>query len=309
VRLREIDLNLLVAFDALMRECHVTRAAYRLEISQSSMSLALSKLRVLFHDPLLVRSASGLVPTVKARSLQSQVEEVLQSIDRLVHDQKSFEPSQASETVTMIVIDYIDFVVMPDLMSRLQREAPDVSLRIVGPNPRRLGEIMTTGEVDLALTYFPAPPSNVRTRPLFTDRLVGVARAGHPMLQREITVESFCAEAHVAIEPAEGASMYNELVDDALRQLGVARRVALSKTTFLGVPFLVAQTNLIATLPERVAQRFADMAPITIFEPPLGLGRLDIVMMWHDRTHNNPLHQWLRPVIADVCARWRHGDD
>ncbi|MBA3476858.1 MAG: LysR family transcriptional regulator, partial [Lautropia sp.] len=100
MRLREIDLNLLVAFDALMRECHVTRAAYRLEISQSSMSLALAKLRVLFHDPLLVRSASGLVPTVKARSLQSQVEEVLQSIDRLVHDQKSFEPSQASETVT-----------------------------------------------------------------------------------------------------------------------------------------------------------------------------------------------------------------
>jgi DNA-binding transcriptional LysR family regulator len=305
VRLHEIDLNLLVAFDALLRECHVTRAAHRLRISQSSMSLALAKLRVLFHDPLLVKAAGGLQPTIKARNLQPQVEEVLRHIDRLVHDQNAFDPAEANETVTMIVIDYIDFVVMPDLMSRLQREASNLALRIVGPNPRRLAEIMANGEIDMALTYFPAPPDSVRTRPLFTDRLVGIARNGHPMLEHGISVDSFCAQAHVAIEPAEGASMYNELVDDALRDLGLARRIALSKTTFLGVPFLVAQTDLVATLPERVAQRFATMAPITLFEPPLKLARLDIVMMWHDRTHNNPLHQWLREVIVDVCARWR----
>ncbi len=305
MRLREIDLNLLVAFDALLRECHVTRAAYRLEISQSSMSLSLAKLRVLFHDPLLVKSGSRLVPTVKARTLQPQVTEILRGVDRLVHEQKPFEPAQVSESVTMIIIDYIDFVVMSDLMRRLQQEAPNVSLRIVGPNPRRLGEVMSDGDVDMALTYFPAPPDNVRTKPLFSDRLVGVARAGHPMLDREVTVDAFCAQAHVAIEPAEGASMYNELVDDALRELGCARHIALSKTTFLGVPFLVAQTNLVATLPERVAERFAQMAPIRLFEPPMALGRLDIVMMWHDRTHNNPLHQWLREVIVDVCGRWR----
>jgi DNA-binding transcriptional LysR family regulator len=230
------------------------------------------------------------------------VQEVLRGIDRLVHDQEAFDPAEAGETVTMIVIDYIDFVIMPELMGRLQREAPNVSLRIVGPNPRRLGEILANGEIDMAVTYFPAPPDNVRTRPLFSDRLVGVARTGHPMLDRKITVESFCEQAHVAIEPAEGASMYNELVDDALRRLGVSRRIALSKTTFLGVPFLVAQTSLVATLPERVAQGFAAMAPISIFEPPLELGRLDIVMMWHDRTHNHPLHRWLRDVISDVCA-------
>ena len=125
------------------------------------------------------------------------------------------------------------------------------------------------------------------------------------MLGREVTVQSFCAQAHVAIEPAEGASMYNELVDGALRSAGFARRIALSKTTFLGVPFLVARTDLVATLPLRVAERFAEMAPITIFEPPFPLRGLDIVMMWHDRTHNNPLHQWLRQLIAEVCTRWR----
>src|SRR6218665_1295286 len=117
MRLRDVDLNLLVAFDVLMRECHVTRAASLLDISQSSMSLALAKLRV------------------------------------LIHEQVPFDPSQANQVITMIVVDYIDFVVMPALMRALEREASDVSLRIINPNPRRLGEIMSRGDIDLALSY------------------------------------------------------------------------------------------------------------------------------------------------------------
>jgi DNA-binding transcriptional LysR family regulator len=305
MRLRDVDLNLLVAFDALMRECHVTRAAYLLGISQSSMSLALAKLRVLFHDQLLVRSGAGLVPTVKARALAPEVQRILGGIDLLLNDSRPFDPAQVKETVTMIVIDYIDFVVLPDLIGRLQWEAPGVSLRIVGPNPRRLGEVMSKGDVDMALTYFPSPPENVRTRPLFNDRMVGIARKGHPMLRKPVTLDAFCAQAHVAIEPAEGASMYNQLIDDALQRSGRGRRITLSKPTFLGVPFLVASTDLVATLPRLVAERFAEMAPIELFEPPIALQPIDIVMMWHDRTHNNPLHRWLREVIAEVCQRWR----
>ena len=305
MRLRDVDLNLLVAFDALMRECHVTRAAYLLGISQSSMSLALAKLRVLFHDQLLVRSGAGLVPTVKARALAPEVQRVLGDIDLLLNDSRPFDPGAVKDTVTMIVIDYIDFVVLPDLIGRLQREAPGLSLRIVGPNPRRLGEIMSKGDVDLALTYFPAPPENVRTRPLFDDRMVSIARKDHPMLAETVSLEAFCAQSHVAIEPAEGARMYNELVDDALRRRGASRRIALSKPTFLGVPFLVASTDLVATLPRLVAERFAHMAPIELFAPPIEVQPIDIVMMWHDRTHNNPLHRWLRELIAEVCQRWR----
>ncbi|MDA7416814.1 LysR family transcriptional regulator [Xenophilus arseniciresistens] len=302
MRLKDIDLNLLVAFDALMRECHVTRAAYRLEISQSSMSLALAKLRTLFQDPLLIKSGSALQPTVKARNLAPAVEQVLNSIDRLVHEEQPFDPAHAQETVSMIVIDYIDFVVMPQLASALQQAAPDVRLNIVGPNPRRLGEVMTNGEIDLALSYFPSPPDSVRTRPLFNDRLVGVARTGHPMLQGPLTLEGFCAQRHVAVEPAAGATMYNALVDDALRRHGRERQVALSKPTFLGVPFIVAQSDLIAMMPERVALKFRALAPVTLFEPPFELEPLTINLMWHDRTHNNTFHRWLRGLITQVCG-------
>lgn len=303
MRLRDADLNLLVAFDALMRECHVTRAANLLEISQSSMSLALAKLRVLFHDPLLIKSGNALIPTVRARELMPQVEQVLRNVDLLIHEQLPFDPAQAQQVITMIAVDYIDFVVMPTLMGALGREAPDVSLRLINPNPRRLGEIMSRGDIDLALSYFPTPPENIRTKPLFTDRLVGIARDGHPMFERPLSLERFCAFGHVAIEPGEGATMYNALVDDALRKTGKQRRVVLSKPTFLGVPFVIAQTDLIATLPERLVQRFTDIAPVRIFEPPLQLDRLNVVLMWHDRTHNNPLHRWMRELVARLFAR------
>ena len=299
--LRDIDLNLLVAFDALMRECHVTRAAYRMDVSQSSMSLALSKLRVMFHDPLLVKSGKGLVPTERARFLTPQVEDILRGVDVLIHEEQPFDPSQASAVITMIVIDYIDFVVVPHLMDELQRSAPNISLRIVGPNPRQLGEAMSSGEIDMALTYFPTPPGNVRTRPLFKDRMVGIARSGHPLFERPLTLEGYCDYAHVAIKPAEGAEMYNALIDGALGSEGRQRRIAVSKPTFMGVPFLISQSDLISTIPERIAQRFTDVAAIRIFEPPLKLAPINVVLMWHDRTHNNPLYRWLRDLIADVC--------
>ncbi len=299
--LRDIDLNLLVAFDALMRECHVTRAAYRMDVSQSSMSLALSKLRVMFHDPLLVKSGKGLVPTERARFLMPQVEDILRGVDVLIHEEQPFDPSQASAVITMIVIDYIDFVVVPHLMDELQRSAPNISLRIVGPNPRQLGEAMSSGEIDMALTYFPTPPGNVRTRPLFKDRMVGIARSGHPLFERPLSLEGYCDYAHVAIKPAEGAEMYNALIDGALGSEGRQRRIAVSKPTFMGVPFLISQSDLISTIPERIAQRFTDLAAIRIFEPPLKLAPINVVLMWHDRTHNNPLYRWLRDLIADVC--------
>jgi len=300
--LKGIDLNLLVSFDALMRECHVTRAAYRLDVSQSSMSLALSKLRVMFHDPLLVKTPKGMVPTERARQLMPQVEDILRSLDMLIHEQQPFDPASAQASVTMIVIDYIDFVVMQHLMDELQRQAPNVSLSIVGPNPRRLAEVMSSGEIDMALTYFPTPPDNVRTRPLFSDRLVGIARADHALFERPLSLEAYCQYPHVAVKPADGADMYNALIDTAMRNVGQQRRIVLSKPTFLGVPFLIAQSDLVATLPERIAQRFLDLAPIRIFEPPLTLAPINVVLMWHDRTHNSPLHRWLRDTIADVCA-------
>lgn len=301
MRLRDLDLNLLVALDALLREAHVSRAAGRLEMSQSSMSLALAKLRALFNDPLLVKGASGLVPTARAQELAPRVAEALRQVESLLHGQQDFDPEQARDTVTLIVTDYIDFVVVPALVKAMAQRAPHVILRIVGPNPRRLGEVFSAGEVDVSVSYFPNPPASLRVRPLFQDRLVGIARRGHPYLAGARDLDAFCTASHVAIAPGE-ATMYNALVDQQLERAGRNRHIQLSKPTFLGVPFIVEQTDLLATMPETVARGFTRFTDIEIFEPPLALEPLDVVLLWHDRTHTNPVHRWVRELIIELCA-------
>lgn len=302
MRLRDLDLNLLVALDALLREAHVSRAAARLEMSQSSMSLALSKLRAVFNDPLLVKGGSALVLTARARELMPRVEDALRQIDGLLHEQQAFDPANARDTITLIVTDYIDFVVVPSLVKEMARRAPHVILRIVGPNPKRLGEVFSSGEVDVSISYFPDPPASLRVRPLFQDRLVGIARRGHPFLADAPSLQGFCDAAHVIIEPGE-ATMYNAQVDQQLQRAGLARRIQLSKPTFLGVPFIVEQSDLLSTMPEKVARGFTRFTDMEIFEPPLALDPFDVVLLWHDRTHTNPLHRWFRELIIELCAR------
>ena len=301
MRLRDLDLNLLVALDALLREAHVSRAAARLDMSQSSMSLALSKLRAVFNDPLLVKGGSNLVPTARARELQPRVQEALRHIDSLLHEHQEFEPAQARDTITMIVTDYIDFVVVPALVKELARLAPHAILRIVGPNPTRFGEIFSTGEVDVSVSYFPNPPASLRIRPLFHDRLVGIARPGNPFLKGPRDIDSFCLARHVIIEPG-AASIYNAAVDQALQAVGRTRHVAVSKPSFLAVPFIVADTDLLSTMPEKVARGMTRFADIEVFEAPLRLQPIDVALLWHDRTHNNPLHRWFRELVIRICT-------
>lgn len=301
MRLRDLDLNLLVALDALLREAHVSRAAARLEMSQSSMSLALSKLRGVFNDPLLVKSGNGLVLTAKAGDLAPRVEEALRHIDGLIHVHDEFDPLHARGTITLIVTDYIDFLLVPLLIKAMAQEAPHVVLRVVGPNPRRLGEVFSSGEVDVSVSYFPNPPASLRGRPLFNDRLVGIARRGHPFLADPTDLDAFCQHGHVTVEPG-AATMYNAQVDEQLERNGRSRRIMLTKPTFLGVPFIVQETDLLSTLPEKVARSFTRFTDIEVFAPPLTLEPLDVVLLWHDRTHTNPLHRWFRELVIALCT-------
>lgn len=302
MRLRDLDLNLLVALDMLLREKHVSRAAARLEMSQSSMSLALSKLRAVFDDPLLVKGGNALVLTSKAQEIASHVTEALGLIDQLVHTQRDFDPLLVHDTLTLIVTDYIEFVLVPKLMNFIYQQAPNVKLRIVGPNPGKLGEVFSNGEVDLSVSYFPEPPTSLRVRSLFTDRLVGIARRGHPFLSRPTDLQAYCDHGHVIVEPGE-ATMYNNLLDPQLRRQGYSRNIILSKPTFVGVPFIVEQSDLLATLPETLARALTRFTDIEIFEPPLTLSSLNIVLLWHERTHTNPLHRWFREQVIALCAQ------
>lgn len=265
-----VDLGLLRAFDALMRECHVTRAAERLDMSQSSMSAALARLREVFKDKLLVRTGTGLAPTESALLLLPRVQDALAAIDRVTEPTGMFDPSQADLTFRLIVIDYIDLLLMPSVLQRLRREAPGVKVQFLQTNPRHFGEMLACGDLDLALTYFPNPPEFLKGRDLFSDRFVTLCSANHPVLQQSLDLPQFCALPHVTIEP-DSSQIYNVQIDSALAPHGLRRKVQMIKPSFLALPFVLESSDMVACVPARLARRMKRMAAVDLFDIPLDL--------------------------------------
>lgn len=301
MKLQDVDLNLLLAFDALLRERHVTRAAERLDVSQSSMSVSLAKLRELFHDELLMRASGGLMPTERALRLWPRVQEAIGAMERVFEPQARFDPATATDTFRLIVIDYIDLVLMPTVIRRIREQAPGVKLMLLQPNPRHFGEMLAAGELDLAISYFPQPPDFLKARRLFGDRFVTLCGADHPALRAPLDVKAFCALPHVTIEP-DAAQIYNVQIDAALEPLGLRRRVQMVKPSFLALPFLLEATDLVACIPARLARRMTRFARVELFDIPLELPTFDVRMLWHPRTTGSPPQEWLRQLVLE-CAR------
>jgi len=300
MKLQDLDFNLLRAFDALLREKHVTRAADRLEVSQSTMSVSLAKLRDLLGDELLMRSGAGLMPTELALLLWPRVQDAIAAMERVIEPAR-FDPASANHTFRLILIDYIDLLMMPTVMRRIRAEAPGVKVHVLQTNPHHFGELMAAGEVDLALTYFPNAPEYLKGRKLFSDRFLGLAARGHPVLGRPLDVADFCALPHVTIEPA-AAQIYNVQIDAALEPHGLSRRVQMVKPSFLALPFMLESSDMVACIPARLARRMMRMAAVEVFDIPLDLPLFDVRMLWHPRTQHSPAHEWLREVMLE-CAQ------
>jgi DNA-binding transcriptional LysR family regulator len=301
MKLRDVDLNLLLAFDSLMRERHVTRAAERLDVSQSSMSVSLAKLRDLLGDEVLMRAGGTLAPTVLALAVWPRVQHAVRAVDEAFKRVTTFDPSIATDTFRIIVIDYIDFMLMPAVMGVIRQQAPNVRIDIMQPNPHHFGEMLATGELDLAITYFPDPPEFLKTRRLFTDRFIGVCATKHSLLAEPLTVAAFCALPHVTIEP-DSAQIYNVQIEAALAPHGCKRNVRMIKPNFLALPSVVAASDLVSCIPVRLARRMTGMAQVALFDLPMDLLPFEVRMLWHPRTVNSPAHEWLRGVVLD-CAR------
>lgn len=301
MKLPTLDLHLLLAFDALMRERHVTRAAERLEVGQSSMSASLAKLRDLFQNELLMRAGTGLVPTERAMALLPRVQEALAAMERVLEPATPFDPATARHTFRLIVIDYIDLLVMPSVMRRLREEAPGVKIHVLQTNPKHFGEMMAAGELDLAITYFPDAPDYLKGRNLFADRFVTICARDHPAIAASLDVAAFCALPHVTIEP-DLAQIYNVQIDAALRPHGVSRNIHMIKPSFLALPFVLETSDMVACVPVRLARRMTQMARIDMFDIPLELPLFNVRMLWHPRTQHAPANEWLRRVVVE-CAQ------
>ena len=265
--IRNVDLNLLVALDALLAERSVSRAAVRLHLSQPAASALLARLRELFGDPLLLRSARGMLPTPRALELLGPVKQVLDEIEAIVQPRAAFDPASASLTFTLSASDYVEYALLPKLVDYLEHKAPGVRLEVRPLDLQLVAMQMESGEVDLCITGLQNAVPGLHLRPLYTERLVSVVRRNHPGVGAHLTLDKFCSLEHIQVSVR--GSGFSTRIDEALAALGRKRHARLAVPHFLLVPEIVARSDMISALPERLARGYAKQ--LRIFEPPVEL--------------------------------------
>lgn len=288
--LHRIDLNLLVSLDILLAECNVTRAARRLALSQPALSAQLKQLRAHFDDPLLLPTARGMTPTARALDLQEPLRAWLGAAHALLAARQPFDPATAERTFRIASSDAIHNSVSVPLAARLRKLAPNCRLALLPADRHRLEEQMSAGEIDLALVTPQAMPPSLKVRSIYEEQFLCVMRRGHPLAGVPLDLDAFCAQDHLLVSTSGGG--FAGAVDAALAKVGRQRRVVFSVTSFLLVPSLLAETDLLSTVPARLARRWADS--LAVLAPPLDLAGFSIHMGWHPRSHADPALIWLR---------------
>lgn len=293
LNLRTLDLNLLVTLDVLLAEHNVTRAAERLHFSQPSVSVHLAKLREIFDDPLLLPGPRGMRPTARAEALREPLRQALAALQQAVAPSEPFDPGQASNTWRLVASDYSEATVVLPALPGLREAAPGTRLALLPLLPPIIVKQLEQGDADLVFHITEDAPEGLRRRPLFQERYVLVGRTDHPKLKRRPSLAQFCQLEQVIVSPEGGG--FHGVTDKALAQLGAERRVALSVPHFHFVLSVLANTDLVAMLPARMIRPDSGLK---VVEAPLEVPGYEMSMLWHERAHRDPAHQWLREFIA-----------
>lgn len=294
MNLRGVDLNLLVAFDALMRTRHVTRAGQLLGIGQPGMSATLTRLRTLFSDALLIKQGGEMVPTARALELEPQVRSILRQVERVVEDEQRFDPATTTRTFRLRLSDLLLFLFMPGLMARAEKEAPGLKLEALHLSPDATVDAIECNDIELAISTRLDIPKSIAAEPLFRDRLVCVSRPGHPAGERLAEAGAFAALPQIRVSQGP---LDDRFVDRQLAMAGLERNVALSVPHWLTVPTIVTHTDLIAVMPASIAHRLVPAHGLAQHAVPLGGDPFEWALYWHRRHTGDPGHRWLRDAV------------
>ncbi|CDQ44457.1 MAG: LysR family transcriptional regulator [Mycolicibacterium neoaurum] len=297
MNLSGVDLNLLVVLHAVLQERSATKAATRLHLTQPAVSNALSRLRVLLGDPLVVRSGRGLTPTPAALAIQPRLDAALQLVEGIVRDLDDFDLTTTTREWVIAFADLYGPLVLPGLDRLLQQRAPGSAIRVAPLDRISVVDALATGEIDLYLGIPTTIPSAWHSEPAFVDDMVGVMSAHRPDAGIGMTLERFVElpHAHVQISPGRGRE-----VDDALGRLGHARRICFTVSHYSSLFPIVENGRCIAVAPRRLARHHAQRSAITLFDLPLTLPSYEVRLFWHERVDNDPGIAALRAVVRDV---------
>ncbi|MEQ9463839.1 MAG: LysR family transcriptional regulator [Haliea sp.] len=288
IDIRSVDLNLLYVLQVLLEERSVSRTAVRLHLTQPTVSGMLARLRSTFNDPLFVRSSHGLRPTRQAIALGGDLEKIIRDIEALMQP-AGFDPRLSTVRFRLSTNDYMQYVFLSPAIRALQSEAPDMQFALMRPEVTGLYDKLVSGDIDLAVTIPEFSDVKLREQLVYSERYVAVVRKNHPALGRKLTLARFLELDHCMVSPADG--QFHGPTDLALAQMNKRRRVTVSTSSFFTLIELVSNSDHIAMLPKRLADKFADRLEQML--PPVPVPGFDVILAWHQRSDKDPVRRWL----------------
>jgi DNA-binding transcriptional LysR family regulator len=293
----DLDLNVLVVFDAMYQHLSVTRAGEALGLSQPAMSAALAKLRLQLGDPLFVRTGHGMKPTPRALQLVEPVRRILETVRSDILLQPAFDPATAQRVFTLVTPDIGELVFVPKILAYTQRHAPGIAIRSVAISSPGAGEALEAGTADLAIGYFPdlAKPGFYQQR-LFRNSFICVVRKDHPRIRASLTLDEFLAEAHAMVRPAGRTHIFEQF----LEKQNIKRNVRAELAHFASLLTVITTSDLVATVPLDIAKVFEGLADIRLVESPVQPPAFHLKQHWHNRVHTDAPSIWLRKMVRDL---------
>ncbi|MGB5327420.1 MAG: LysR family transcriptional regulator [Gammaproteobacteria bacterium] len=303
-----IDLNLLEYLDILLRERNVTKAASHLGLSQPAMSNGLGRLRVLFDDPLLVRTSDGMTPTERALELQPVIREVLARVDKAVQPRAAFDAATAERFFRIMATDYAESTIFPPILQRLREAAPGITLDIMTPSDVSFLDV-EQGKVDMVINRFDSIPQSFHQKTIWEDDFACLFSIDNP-IRNNFTLDSYLQAQHVWVSKTGmgvGVGMNPDdvqrlgWVDEALNRIGKQRRITVFTRHYQAAMLMAEQNDLIATVPAKAAKLQAHNPRVVVEQPPFDIPPIELKMAWSPLLQNNPAHQWMRRLIVEVA--------
>jgi DNA-binding transcriptional LysR family regulator len=297
VDIRKVDLNLLVVFDAMVEHRSVTRAAEALGLSQPATSAAVARLRTLFEDPLFVKTGPFMRPTPRALELATPIRRVMGTLREEILQASAFDPARTDKTFDVIAPDIAEAILLPRLLERLRAVAPAVKLRVASMPRHAAGQALESGSAELALGFFPdLQKTGFFQQRLFKHRYVCIVRRDHPGIGARMSMKQYLAARHAVVWP-EGRE---HLVERFLNTRHLQRKVALELSHFMSLLTVIASSDLVATVPNDLADFFVSQGNIRIVEPPVKTPDVEVHQFWHQRLHKDAANLWLRNLVHDT---------
>ncbi|WP_342117500.1 LysR family transcriptional regulator [Pseudoduganella sp. OTU4001] len=291
-----LELRLLQVFDEIIKGRSVSRAAENLGIGQPAVSVALSKLREHFGDPLFVRIGHVMEPTPLARDLAQPVVQALQALEKVYTHRVAFDPASSSRKFAICMSDISQLVLLPKLLAYVRRYAPGLHIEIL-PQLDETAKLLETGEADLAFGFMPQLEAGFYEQTLFRQRYVCIASASHPRVHDAVSLEQFQSERHAVVSFTSLAPL---VLEREIARQNIRHQVALRVPSYLSIPLVVETTDLIVTVPELLVELFTGRARFRAFPVPFELPEFSIKQHWHERFHHDPGNMWLRQTIFEL---------